>query len=125
MSVLIGNDLSKRFGPLDVFQGVDLRVEKGDRIGLVGPNGGGKTTLLRLLAGLDAPSDGALSRMRGLTIGYLPQDPPPVGDATLWDDVATQFDHLRRQAEALHRLEERMADPADYEAALTAEEPTR
>ncbi len=118
MSVLIGNDLSKRFGPLDVFQGVDLRVEKGDRIGLVGPNGEGKTTLLRLLAGLDAPSDGVLSRMRGLTIGYLPQDPPPVGDATLWDDVASQFDHLRHQAEALHRLEERMADPAGYEAAL-------
>jgi ATP-binding cassette, subfamily F, member 3 len=118
MSVLIGSNLARRFGPLDVFQGVDLRVEKGDRIGLVGPNGEGKTTLLRLLAGLDAPSDGTLSRMKGLTIGYLPQDPPPVGDATLWDDVATQFDHLRRQAEALHRLEERMADPAGYEAAL-------
>jgi ATP-binding cassette, subfamily F, member 3 len=118
MSVIIGSNLARRFGPLDVFQGVDLRVEKGDRIGLVGPNGEGKTTLLRLLAGLDAPSDGTLSRMKGLTIGYLPQDPPPVGDATLWDDVATQFDHLRRQAEALHRLEERMADPAGYEAVL-------
>jgi ATP-binding cassette subfamily F protein 3 len=118
MSVLIGNDLSKRFGPLDVFQGVDLRVEKGDRIGLVGPNGEGKTTLLRILASLDAPNDGVVTRMKGLTIGYLPQDPPPMGDATLWDDVATQFDQLRRQAEALHRLEERMADPADYEAAL-------
>lgn len=118
MSVLIANDLAKRFGPLDVFQGVDLRVEKGDRIGLVGPNGEGKTTLLRILAGLDAPTDGTLSRMKGLTIGYLPQDPPPVGDATLWDDVATQFDHLRRQAETLHQLEERMANPAEYEAAL-------
>ncbi len=118
MSVIIGSNLARRFGPLDVFQGVDLRVEKGDRIGLVGPNGEGKTTLLRILAGLDAPNDGVLTRMKGLTIGYLPQDPPPVGDATLWDDVATQFDQLRRQAEALHRLEERMADPADYEAAL-------
>lgn len=118
MSVIIGSNLARRFGPLDVFQGVDLRVEKGDRIGLVGPNGEGKTTLLRILAGQDAPNDGVLTRMKGLTIGYLPQDPPPVGDATLWDDVATQFDQLRRQAEALHRLEERMADPADYEAAL-------
>ena len=58
MTVLTGNNLAKRFGPLDVFQGVNLRVEKGDRIGLVGPNGEGKTTLLRLLAGLDTPSDG-------------------------------------------------------------------
>jgi len=118
MSVIIGSNLARRFGPLDVFQGVDLRVEKGDRIGLVGPNGEGKTTLLRILANLDAPNDGVVTRMKGLTIGYLPQDPPPVGDATLWDDVATQFEQLRRQAEALHHLEERMADPADYEAAL-------
>ena len=118
MSVLIGSALSKRFGPLDVFQSVEVRIEKGDRIGLVGPNGEGKTTLLRILAGLDAPTDGALSRMRGLSIGYLPQDPPAPGEGTLWDDVATQFDSLRRQAEALHRLEERMANPATYQEAL-------
>ncbi|MER2599479.1 MAG: ribosomal protection-like ABC-F family protein [Caldilineales bacterium] len=118
MSILIGSALSKRFGPLDVFQGVEVRIEKGDRIGLVGPNGEGKTTLLRILAGLDAPTDGTLSRMRGLTIGYLPQDPPLPGDVTLWDDVAAEFQPLRRQAEALHRLEERMAHPATYEEAL-------
>jgi ATP-binding cassette subfamily F protein 3 len=118
MTVLTATNLAKRFGPLDVFQGVSLRVEKGDRIGLVGPNGEGKTTLLRLLAGLDAPSDGSIARMRGLTVGYLPQDPPPAGEKTLWDDVSSQFDALRRQAAILHRLEEKMADPATYEAAL-------
>lgn len=118
MTVLTGNNLAKRFGPLDVFQGVNLRVEKGDRIGLVGPNGEGKTTLLRLLAGLDTPSDGSIARMRGLTVGYLPQDPPPPGEKTLWDDVSSQFDALRRQAATLHQLEEKMADPATYEEAL-------
>ena len=80
MTVLTGNNLSRRFGPLDVFQGVNVRIEKGDRIGLVGPNGEGKTTLLRILAGIDAPSDGAVVRARGLSIGYLPQDAPPPGD---------------------------------------------
>jgi len=68
MSVLTGSNLSRRFGPLDVFQGVEVRVEKGDRIGLVGPNGEGKTTLLRILAGFDAPTDGTVTRMRGMTI---------------------------------------------------------
>ena len=118
MSVLTGSNLSRRFGPLDVFQGVEVRVEKGDRIGLVGPNGEGKTTLLRILAGLDAPTDGVVTRMRGLTIGYLPQDPPPTGDRSLWEDVSTQFDGLRRRAEELARLEEQMANPLLYEQAL-------
>ncbi|MCS6845311.1 MAG: ABC-F family ATP-binding cassette domain-containing protein [Caldilineales bacterium] len=118
MSVLIATDLAKSYGPLDVFQGVNLRIEKGDRIGLVGPNGEGKTTLLRLLAGLDAPSAGSVQRMRGLTIGYLPQEPPPPGQKTLWEDVAEVFAPLLRQAAELHRLEELMANPATYERAL-------
>ena len=118
MTVLTGSNLSRRFGPLDVFQGVNIRVEKGDRIGLVGPNGEGKTTLLRILAGLDAPTDGVVTRMRGMTIGYLPQDPPPAGDRTLWDDVSAQFAGLMRRADELSRLEEQMADPLAYEQAL-------
>ncbi len=118
MSVLTGSNLSRRFGPLDVFQGLNVRVEKGDRIGLVGPNGEGKTTLLRILAGLDAPTDGVVTRMRGMTIGYLPQDPPPAGDRTLWDDVSAQFAGLLRRADELRRLEEQMADPLAYEQAL-------
>ena len=118
MTVLTGSNLSRRFGPLDVFQGVNIRVEKGDRIGLVGPNGEGKTTLLRILAGLDAPTDGVVTRMRGMTIGYLPQDPPPAGDRTLWDDVSAQFAGLMRRADELRRLEEQMADPLAYEQAL-------
>ncbi len=118
MTVLTGSNLAKRFGPLDVFQGVNLRVEKGDRIGLVGPNGEGKTTLLRLLLGEETPNEGNIHRMRGLTIGYLPQEPPPTGERTLWEDVSAEFEHLRRQADKLHRLEELMADPATYDAAL-------
>ncbi len=118
MTVLTGSKLSKRYGPLDVFQDVNLRIERGDRIGLVGPNGEGKTTLLRILAGLDAPTDGVVQRQRGLTIGYLPQDPPPAGDKTLWQDVSTEFGHLLRQAEVLHQLEERMAHLDTYEQAV-------
>jgi ATP-binding cassette subfamily F protein 3 len=118
MSTLTGSSLARRYGPLDVFQGVNLRVEAGDRIGLVGPNGHGKTTLLRLLAGLDSPDEGFVQRKRGLTMGYLPQDPPPAGQRTLWEDVAQQFQGLERMAARLRRLEERMADPRASEEVL-------
>ena len=76
MSVLVAQGLSKSFGALDVFAAVDCRVEHGDRIGLVGPNGEGKTTLLRMLAGLESLSAGQVAFKRGPPIGYLRQDPP-------------------------------------------------
>jgi len=112
MSLLVAHQLSKAYGALDVFEGVDLRIEAGDRIGLVGPNGAGKTTLLRILAGLEAPTAGLVQRKRGLTIGYLPQDPPPPGDDTLRDAMLGVFADLRAQEAGLASLEQRLAEAA-------------
>lgn len=122
MSVLIAQGLAKSFGALDVFASVDCRVEHGDRIGLVGPNGEGKTTLLRILAGLETSSAGQLALKRGLRVGYLPQDPPPAGAKTLWDDVLQVFDDLRAQQAQLSILENALAaaDDAAEHAGLLA-----
>jgi ATP-binding cassette subfamily F protein 3 len=108
---------------LDVFEGVDVRVEAGDRIGLVGANGSGKTTLLRILAGVDAPTVGTVQRQRELTIGYLPQDPPLVGDSTLHEAMLEVFSALRAEGNALADLEHRLAEASrrnhsDYEPLL-------
>ena len=62
MSLLVATGLSKAFGVLDVFSGVDACIEAGDRIGFVGANGAGKTTLLRILAGVEAPTSGDVGR---------------------------------------------------------------
>ena len=123
MSLLVATGLSKAFGALDVFSGVDVRIEAGDRIGFVGANGAGKTTLLRILAGVEAPTAGDVARRRGLTVGYLPQDPPPAGDETLHAAMLRVFDGLRDQGAALTELEHRLADVAsrsngDYDALL-------
>ena len=106
MSLLVATGLAKAFGALDVFDGVDLRVEAGDRIGFVGANGAGKTTVLRILAGVDSPTAGDVARKRGLTVGYLPQDPPPASDLTLHAAMLQVFAHLQDQAAALREMDE-------------------
>ena len=125
MSLLVATGLSKAFGALDVFSGVDVRIEAGDRIGFVGANGTGKTTLLRILAGVEASTAGDVARKRGLTMGFLPQDPPPAGDNTLHEAMLEVFAGLRNQADALAELEHQLAAAAaagdgDYAILLAA-----
>jgi ATP-binding cassette, subfamily F, member 3 len=112
MSLLVATQLGKAYGALDVFEGVDLRVEAGDRIGFVGSNGAGKTTLLRILAGVEAPSAGAMHCKRGLTVGYLPQDPPLPGESTLHEAMVGVFAQLRAQGATLADLEHELAAAA-------------
>jgi ATP-binding cassette subfamily F protein 3 len=123
MSLLIATGLAKAFGALDVFSGIDLRIEAGDRIGFVGANGAGKTTLLRIVAGTEAQTAGEVSRKRGLTVGYLPQDPPPPRDQTLHGAMLEVFAPVLEQGAALREMEHRLADAAArgseaYEALL-------
>jgi ATP-binding cassette subfamily F protein 3 len=65
--------LTKSFGGRAILRGTDLDVEAGSRIGVLGPNGGGKSTLMRILAGLDDPDAGTVTRRRGLVLAHLPQ----------------------------------------------------
>ena len=74
MSLITATGLGKSFGPVDIFSGISLSIPHRSRIAIVGPNGIGKTTLLRILAGEDTPSAGQVSQARGLRIGYLPQE---------------------------------------------------
>lgn len=67
-------DVSKSYDTFKVLDHITLSIQKGEKIGLVGPNGGGKSTLLRILAGLELPDAGIVTRAKNLTIGYIPQD---------------------------------------------------
>ena len=86
MSLITTQNLGKSFGDVSVFAGLTLSVPHGARIAVVGPNGIGKTTLLRIVAGEDAPSAGTVSRAKGLTTGYLPQESVVESTKTLWDE---------------------------------------
>ncbi|MBI4877007.1 MAG: ABC-F family ATP-binding cassette domain-containing protein, partial [Acidobacteria bacterium] len=64
----------KRFGPKILFEGLDWLITPKDRVGLVGANGTGKSTLLKVLGGLESLDYGSISSTKGITAGYLPQD---------------------------------------------------
>ncbi len=118
MSLITANSLSKSFGAEDLFHGVSFSIAKGARFALVGPNGIGKTTLLRILMGLEEPSAGKVTRARSLRIGYLPQEADFQLEGTVWDACVAVFADLIRQQEELEKLEEEMSDPSKREQAL-------
>jgi ATP-binding cassette, subfamily F, member 3 len=116
MSLISASDLAKSYGAEDLFGRVSLAVPHQARIALVGPNGVGKTTLLRILVGLERPDRGLVQRARSLRIGYLPQEVDSrvfgaSGAQTLYDLCLGAFAALRDQEAELSRLETEMEDP--------------
>src|SRR5213595_3543854 len=73
MALLAVRGLAKSFGSRQILDGLDLDVEPGARVGLIGPNGGGKSTLVRILAGEETADAGDVTQRRGLVLAYLPQ----------------------------------------------------
>lgn len=85
---LVASGLTKTYGSLEVFTGVDLAVDRGSRVVVLGLNGAGKTTLLRLLAGVELPDAGTLEPGHGLKIGYFAQEHDTLDDgATVWQNI--------------------------------------
>lgn len=120
MSLLTAERLSKFYAADEVFSEISLAVPHGARIALVGPNGAGKTSLINLLAGIDQPTSGGVRMAKGARLGYLPQRPELAGEHTLWQEQLTAFAELRAMEDRLNSLEQRMASPAHFDAALAA-----
>ena len=118
MSLITATNVALSHGPDDIFWGAALSIPRGARIAIVGPNGVGKTSLLRILVGLEEPSEGVVHRSRNLTIGYLPQEASLTAGHTLWDECLRPFTELRNLETRLARLETDMADPQQADEAL-------
>ena len=95
MSLLILDKLKKHYGAQEVLSGAELRIDPGEKVGLVGRNGGGKTTLLRLIEGVEAPDWGSVRLRKGCDLGYVPQRPEFPAGLTVRAHVESGLEHLR------------------------------
>src|ERR1041385_575194 len=93
-SILTATDLAVRYGERAILDRATLGIQEGDRIGLVGRNGSGKTTFLRLLAGLQSPDSGNVSRRRDLVVSYLPQDFTLDPTKSVYENIHEGGDHV-------------------------------
>lgn len=114
MPLLSAVNLSKSYGSLDIFPEMSFRIPHRGRIGLVGANGVGKTTLLRILIGEEEPSSGSIHHARGIRVGYLPQESTLDSTRTLWAECLTVFEDLLNMQQELHIMEAALeADPSN------------
>ena len=108
--------LKVEFGVKPLFTDVSFVINERDRIALVGKNGAGKSTMLKILAGLQTPTEGTVSIPNDCTIGYLPQVMKLQDSTTVRDEVRKAFSDISKMASKVERLQKEMESRTDYES---------
>ena len=108
--------LKVEFGVTPLFQDVSFVINKKDRIALVGKNGAGKSTMLKILSGLQSPTEGTVAVQRGVTIGYLPQVMILSDTRTVMAEAEMAFEHIFELQDRLARMNQELADRTDYDS---------
>ncbi|AMG62522.1 ABC-F family ATP-binding cassette domain-containing protein [Staphylococcus lugdunensis] len=117
MILLQLNDISKSFDGEDIFTNVDFEIKTGERIGIVGRNGAGKSTLMKLIAGVEDYDHGHISKIKNLTIGYLTQQMTLNSEATVFEEMAKPFTHLKNMEQLIKQETDWLAQHGnDYES---------
>lgn len=109
-------NLTVEFSAKSLFDNVNYVINKRDKIALVGKNGAGKSTMLKIIAGLQHPTSGSVVIPDGVTVGYLPQQMEVADDTTVIDEVKKAFSHIDALQIELDNLNVRLAERTDYES---------
>lgn len=109
MALAVFQDIHKAFGPETVFSGLNLHLYAGQKVGLIGPNGCGKTTLFKMMLGTETPDMGRLTCAGDLKIGYLPQEPSFDGQKTVLEEMHDGIAEVLTMLRRIETLAERMA----------------
>ena len=110
------DNLTVSFGGWSLFEEISFLINPKDRVGLVGKNGAGKTTILKLIAGLEQPTSGAVTRNADCTIGYLPQQMKVADTTTLLAETAKAFEEVLAIEAEIERLTAEIAERTDFES---------
>ena len=110
------NNAVLHFADRAIFNSISFIVNKQDRIGLVGKNGAGKSTMLKALAGIQKLDSGAISFPTGLTMGYLPQDMDFESGRTVWEETETSFSTSLDIQSRIDEINHQLGTREDYES---------
>lgn len=110
------DNLTVEFGATPLFEDISFVINRHDRIALVGKNGAGKSTMLKILAGLQLPTDGTVAMPKETTVGYLPQVMVISDTRTVMEETETAFAHVSKMQEELASMNQELADRTDYDS---------
>ena len=109
-------NLKVEFSARPLFDNINYVINKNDRIALVGKNGAGKSTMLKIIAGLQLPTDGIVSKPSDITIGYLPQQMRLIDNCTLREEAAKAFEHVKELDREIDAINKEIAERTDYDS---------
>ena len=115
MAIVTLQDVHRAFGPEVVLDELNLQLHEGEKVGMVGANGSGKSTILKLITGQIAPDMGRVVKKKGLRIGYLPQEATFSGERTVLQEMHAGVEHLLRLQEAIESVSHEMESLAGAE----------